>query len=206
MRYKNQNDIDWVRFNRFCESIDGLSPEDIEAETMREWFPNEPYSFERILEFMKALETHSDFDYKLDMIFKSADRFIDADTYLTGNYKLQLAQMIIKPKHRFQKIKFTVSSVNYACLAFEKYAEPIKEKHPWIYNPPILPTTGKHQNTIGGEYMKEFVQHYGAYMEIIYLLTKGDLSKMDEITDWSVERFLFQGEYLLRKKRIENII
>lgn len=58
--------------------------------------------------------------------------------------------------------------------------------------------------TIGSEYRKEFAEHYGGYMEIIYLLTKGDFTKFDEVVSWDLHRFLFQGEYLLRKRIVEN--
>lgn len=47
--------------------------------------------------------------------------------------------------------------------------------------------------------------HYGSYMEIIYLLCKEDLRRVDEITNWDLERFLFQGEYLIRKRIVENL-
>lgn len=42
-------------------------------------------------------------------------------------------------------------------------------------------------------------------MEIAYLLTKGDFTKFEEVLNWNTHRFLFQGEYLLRKKIIENL-
>lgn len=60
-------------------------------------------------------------------------------------------------------------------------------------------------NTIGSEYRRDFAEYYGGYMELIYLLTGGDFTKFDEIMNWDLERFLFQGEYLLRKKIVENI-
>lgn len=51
----------------------------------------------------------------------------------------------------------------------------------------------------------EFAKDYGGYMEITYLLTGGDFTKFDEVLNWSLERYLFQGEYLVRKKIVENI-
>ena len=55
-------------------------------------------------------------------------------------------------------------------------------------------------------------------MELAYLLCRGDFTKLDEsisifgikiyswgILHWDLERFLYQGEYLLRKKIVENI-
>jgi hypothetical protein len=52
---------------------------------------------------------------------------------------------------------------------------------------------------------QEFTEHYGGYMEITYLLTKGDFTKFDEVLNWDLDRYLFQGEYLLRKRVVENI-
>lgn len=206
MQYKNQRDIDWIKFAEFSERIDGLNPDQINAEVGRTFFPKQKFSIELVLEFMKAMETPAPFQYRLDLTFNKADRFIDADTYLTENRKLELAQMLVKPKHRLQKIKWDLSTVNHACNAFIEYADPVKEAHEWIYNPPIIMNSkGGTVNAIQQEYMREFVGHYGAYMEIVYLLTNGDLTKADEVTEWNVEKFLFLGEYLLRKKRIESI-
>ena len=49
------------------------------------------------------------------------------------------------------------------------------------------------------------MEYYGGYVEIIYLLCNGDLTKADDVLKWDIERFLYQGEYLLRKKIIENL-
>ena len=42
-------------------------------------------------------------------------------------------------------------------------------------------------------------------MEIVYLLTGGDLTKLEEVLNWDTEKFLTLGEYLLRKRIVENI-
>lgn len=42
-------------------------------------------------------------------------------------------------------------------------------------------------------------------MEIAYLLCEGDFLKLDEVTSMPTEKFLFLGEYLLRKRIVENI-
>lgn len=42
-------------------------------------------------------------------------------------------------------------------------------------------------------------------MEMTYLLAKGDFSKFDEILKWDLNKYLFLGEYLLRKKICESI-
>jgi len=52
---------------------------------------------------------------------------------------------------------------------------------------------------------KAFNEHYGGYMEMFYLLTAGDFTKIPEVEKWNTDRFLFQSEYLLRKRLVENI-
>lgn len=42
-------------------------------------------------------------------------------------------------------------------------------------------------------------------MEMIYLVADGDLLKMDTIFEMKAHQFLFMVEYLIRKRRIENI-
>lgn len=59
--------------------------------------------------------------------------------------------------------------------------------------------------TNGSILRQEFNEHYGGYIEIIYLLTQGDFTKFDEVVNWDLHRFLFQGEYLLRKRTIEQM-
>lgn len=55
----------------------------------------------------------------------------------------------------------------------------------------------------GNEY-DMFIQEYGAYMEMIYILSNGDLMKMDIIFEMNAIDFLFRCEYLMRKKELEN--
>jgi hypothetical protein len=42
-------------------------------------------------------------------------------------------------------------------------------------------------------------------MELMYLISKGDFTKIEEVSSWSTEKFLSLGEYLLRKRIVENI-
>ena len=51
---------------------------------------------------------------------------------------------------------------------------------------------------------QEFLEEYGAYMEIIYLVCQGNLLEADRVTEMPATKFLFLGEYLLRKRNIEN--
>ena len=86
--------------------------------------------------------------------------------------------------------------------AFSEVSSEIKDRYEWIYNPPLRADSGA--ITQGSLDREEFAQHYGGYLEIIYLLTGGDFTKMDEVLEWDIDRFLFQGEYLIRKRIVEN--
>ena len=41
-------------------------------------------------------------------------------------------------------------------------------------------------------------------MEIVYLISNGDLLKAKDIFELPAHEFLFYGEYLIRKRNIEN--
>ena len=40
----------------------------------------------------------------------------------------------------------------------------------------------------------------------MYAICKGDFLKMDEVLKWETEKYLFIGEYLIRKRAVENIV
>ncbi len=204
MRYKNTGDICYRSWSEFAERITDYDPQEVADETLLTFFPQKRHSDSLLLQFSNALEKQGRFKYRLDMSFKTASKFIDADNYLHESDKLSLAKLLIKKKYFWQRIFYSKAAVDYAVSKFLEFASPIKEAHEWIYNPPLI-STGQGKVTIASELMREFEQHYGGYMELVYLLTNGDFTKMDEVTEWSLERFLFQGEYLLRKKRIESI-
>lgn len=58
--------------------------------------------------------------------------------------------------------------------------------------------------SLGYTEQQEFVDDYGAYMEIIYMISNGDLLKFDDIVKMDAHKFLFLGQYLIRKRMIEN--
>ena len=87
--------------------------------------------------------------------------------------------------------------------AFFTCAADIKAHYEWIYNPPVSAQTGK--TTEGSIAREEFANHYGGYLEMVYLMAKGDPLKFDEITSMPLNEFLFLAEYLLRKRIVENI-
>lgn len=82
----------------------------------------------------------------------------------------------------------------------------IKETYYWLYNPPQMPTESQQQQpTIGDDYRQEFAEDYGGYVEVIYMICKGDILKVPDVMQMKLTDFLYWGEYLLRKKFVENI-
>jgi hypothetical protein len=51
---------------------------------------------------------------------------------------------------------------------------------------------------------EEFMEEYGPFMEIIYLVSNGDLLKMNDILKLKAMDFLYMGQYLIRKRKIDN--
>ena len=87
MKYSSKNDINYAKFIEFTEAIEG-------KET------NEPFiaeQLERIFNtkdadgFLKALESKKvpKINFKIDLDFKKAFKFIDADTFLNDNEALE---------------------------------------------------------------------------------------------------------------------
>lgn len=52
--------------------------------------------------------------------------------------------------------------------------------------------------------MQEFTEEYGAYMEMIYIMTGGNLLLKGDVFKMPAHSFLFDVQYLLRKRKIEN--
>lgn len=52
--------------------------------------------------------------------------------------------------------------------------------------------------------MDEFLDKYGPYIEMIYILSNGDMLKLDQITALPARQFLFLAEYLIEKRKIES--
>ena len=82
----------------------------------------------------------------------------------------------------------------------------IKETYYWIYTPPEMPSDAEQKEpSIGDEYRQEFAEDYAGYTEMIYLICKGDFLKINEVMQMKTQDFLYWGEYLLRKRFVENI-
>lgn len=136
---------------------------------------------------------------KLDFESKPAEYYIIADLYLAK------ADFVSLYNHLSGSRKKDIS-VGFAKRVKEEFLQSVsyfKEKYEWIFNPPILPGINKH--SIGRQLRTEFQQHYGAYAEITYLLSKGDAMRFDTINRTRLSEYLALGEYLLRKKAVEGV-
>ena len=92
------------------------------------------------------------------------------------------------------------------CLfAFYARAAEIKNKYPWIYNPPPIPSKDI-KSTAGSTFREDFLKYYGGYPEMVYSLLQGKIyTSKEQIYQSKTNEFLFWVEFLIRKKTVENI-
>jgi len=202
--YKDKGDISYLTFKNFSEVIEVNDSDSFVTRQTIEYF--NPSSLES---FALALQTEPktiSMPYEIDLEFETAGKFIDCDTFLKDEMVMDFLELIIKPKYFWQTVKLetlSISQVNYIVSLFNEKVTPIKEAHEWIYNPPIF--GGVSEITDGTEERQEFANHYGGYIEMTYLIAGGDVSKFETITNWSLDKYLFLGEYCLRKRTVENL-
>lgn len=202
INYKNKNDIPYFKFLEFSEVIEGKSIEFIQEETIRVFNP------ENLDEFSTALKTPAPFipSFKLDLDFKTAGNFIDADTFFSEREHKDFFKLILKRKYFFKNVNFeniSLSEAEYIIGCFSELKNDLRQSYEYLYNPPIR-GVGKEMSP-GGIEREAFAEHYGSYIEMVYVLCKGDFTKFEEVTNWGLHRFLFQAEYLIRKRDIENL-
>ena len=203
--YKTKNDISYVTFHNFSEVIDGdYSDEFIERQTVDYFNPSNLNDFALALKTdPKTISMH----YKLDLDFSKAGYFIDCDTFINENMIIEFLELVVKRKYFWSRKvnleRLSISQVEVIVNQFREIAQEIKERHEWIYNPPMF--GGVSEITEGTEERQAFAEHYGGYIEMTYLIAGGDVSKFDDITNWSLDKYLFLGEYALRKRTVENL-
>lgn len=196
MRYKSKHDIllkDFLELNN-SELFQSDDLNDKDQEINRIFRPDSMEEFAKALEVIVKPKWYW---RKRKFNIKKAGKFIDFDTLLSEGDTMAFLKMVTRTKNIS-----LAKSEHYVQLFMQQSIE-IKANHEYIYNPPALPMTG--EETQGSIERADFVSHYGGYMEITYLIAKGDFSKFDDILKWDLDRYLFFGEYLLRKRRVENI-
>jgi hypothetical protein len=202
--YKDKGDISYLTFKNFSEVIEVNDSDAFVTSQTMEYF--NPSSLES---FALALQTEPktiSMPYKVDLDFKTAGKFIDCDTFIKDEMIIEFLGLVLKPKYFWQKVKvelLSIAQVNYIVGLFNEKVSPIKEQYEWIYNPPMF--GGNSEITQGTEERQEFANHYGGYIEMTYLIAGGDVSKFEDITSWNLDKYLFLGEYCLRKRIVEGL-
>lgn len=202
INYKSKNDIPYFKFLEFSTIIDSQSQAFVASETYRIF---NPISLEN---FSSALKTEDPFRprFKLDLDFKTAGRFIDADTlFLDKEYK-EFFKVVLRGRYLFKKVNFekiTLAEAEYIISKFSELKNDLKNSYEYLYNPPIR--GAGQEMTPGNLERTAFAEHYGPYIEMVYIVCKGDFTKFEEVVAWNLHRFLFQSEYLIRKRDIENL-
>lgn len=178
-------------------------PELTTLEVLKIFYSNDPRQWtECISEFNdicinQQYSGHIDLDLNFEN--KEARYYIRAKIYESNSNLVELYNHLSGSNKKDLDIRFA-KRVRHEFL---KSVEHFKELYEWIYNPPILPGINKH--TIGKQLRSEFQQHYGAYAEITYLLACGNALEFDRVNKMPLNEYLALGEYVLRKRAVENI-
>lgn len=144
-------------------------------------------------------------DFKI-LDFRASD-FIDMENYFN--------EIVLELKEE-TAIKFlnilcvgdipkTESETESVIKEYVRQVQEIKETFTWLYNPPQQPSNIDRELRKNNQNIEEFANDYNGYVEIIYLLCKGDFLKLDLVGEMKTQDFLFWGEYLVRKRFIENV-
>jgi len=211
MRYRTKNDINYFKFLELSKNIiDDSDSRHVLEEAYLIFVPKSITAFARALETDGKLKSR----FILDIDFEKtggAGRFIDADTFQIDGETLLLFKTLLKPKRRYLFWRYDIEKhlslreAQSVLAVWEKFIAEIKASYDYIYNPPIRVQIGGDMNTQGTYERKAFAEMYGGYMEMTYLLTNGHALDEEKIWSWSLHRFLFRGEYALRKRDVENI-
>mgnify|MGYP003632827931 CR=1 FL=1 len=210
MRYRNKNDINYFKFLELSSNIvDETDSRHVLEEAYKVFKPRNLKRFSRALEVNGKLKRR----FVLDLDFDQeggAGRFIDVDTnYGDGDLKAVL-NLLLTPRKRFFFWRYDLErdlSLREGESVLEdwrNYITDIKTVYEYIYNPPIRFSEGS-EMTQGTHERQAFADMYGGYMEITYLLTNGHAKDEELVWSWGINRFLFRGEYSLRKRDVENI-
>ena len=200
-RVKKKKQIDYEKFVEMNQRL-GSEPseEDSIFEILKTFYSDDKREWtECISEFNQLIQEVVVVKLNLDFENKEAKYFIIADTYLSLSNLVSLYNHLKGSNKKSISVSLAIATKN----EFLKSVEHFKEKYEWIYNPPILPGVNKH--TIGRQLRSEFVQDYGVYAEITYLLSNGNALKFDEVNKMKLSDYLALGEYILRKKSVESV-
>lgn len=205
MLFRTKNDISYFKFLELSEAIEGKTDDVylILSEAKNIFKPKS------LTLFARALETDGRLNncFKLDLQFK-AGRFIDADTYKSDGDVLNMLKSILVPRRNWFGRKYKVEDISLreaedVLKKWDTFLSELKYRYEYVYNPPVRLRAGG--DTQGSIERQEFAEHYGGYAEMTYLVSKGVVGDHKKIWEWDLDYFLFWGEYLLRKRDVENL-
>jgi len=134
MSIRSKNDIPYVKFKEFTESIAGQEHDEwfVAIETLRVFYPKKKSNYDKwISEFAKSLvsEVPARMNYKLDLTFKTAGKFIDCENFTKDDEVIEFLKLVLKPKYFWQRInwnKISLADVEYCLTLFQKFQARLK--------------------------------------------------------------------------------
>jgi hypothetical protein len=207
MRYRDKNDINYFKFLEATKDIkEDSDPQQVIEDAYNVFKPKNLNRFIVALEKEGRLKSR----FKIDLDFKEAGRFIDADTYRGDGDKLNMLKCILVPKRKFwtpwkkHKVQeLSLREAQYVLREWHAFLEDVKIRYEYIYNPPVRAQVG--ETTQGSIERQEFADHYGGYAEMVYLIACATNRDFQEVFKDELNYFLFWGEYLLRKRDVERL-
>jgi len=143
---------------------------------------------------------------KFKILDLPASDFLDLETYFKDMVEDAKEEVVIKFfELLIGEAPTSENQIKDVLKEYSNQIKDIKETFTWLYNPPQMPSSIEEKRNINREQMqKEFSEDYSGYIEIIYLLCKGDFTRLDAVGEMRTQDFLFYGEYLVRKRYIES--
>jgi hypothetical protein len=206
MNFRDKNDINYFKFLEATADInEGSDPTHIVESAYNVFRPSNMNRFLIALEKEGRLKRK----FNIDLNFRTAGAFIDADTYRRDGDVLEMFGCILSPRRKwylFRRHKveeLSLREAQHVLKEWSAFLEDIKKRYEYIYNPPIRVRAG--ETTQGAIERQAFAEHYGGYAEMVYLIASATNRDFKSVFLDDMEYFLFWGEYLLRKRDVENI-
>lgn len=206
MRFRDKNDINYFKF---LEATKDITPDSDPSQIIEDAY--NVFKPKNLNRFIIALEREGKLKqrFKIDLNFKEAGRFIDADTFRGDGDELNMFKCILRPRRRWHGLsrykveELSLREAQYCLKEWKAFLEDIKLRYEYIYNPPVRASSG--EITQGTIERQAFAEHYGGYAEMVYLIAGATNRDFQLVFNDELNYFLFWGEYLLRKRDVENL-
>ena len=119
MKYRSKNDIKYLDFIAFTEAIEGMETDLVYVATnvVKYFKTSDIEGFSKALESKKKTRLR----FVVDLDFKKAVKFIDADTLVKDGDVIDFLKLVTKPKYFWQKINYnnvSLAEVEYVLALF----------------------------------------------------------------------------------------